>query len=254
MRQRDVWSPWMGSSHTATLRTLYEIGHFITHADPICEHLRWPDEYPLFVLNMANFSLDQRFSKEKARQITTFTLPITALDSEITSLLPESVFMHKRLQCGLLHRVDCMCLDTSRLAPCAYLATYPLSNASTLTGRRKFCPRCYTDYAVNIAPDAAPGRPDGRMLVFTAWKCLCNGTKRSHYWRSHLTSANPERDYAPGHAHWSYEAGPSHPLKHEINVAEIQRFIASARSSPRVSPLEYSYAAVARAGLVRCHN
>ena len=40
VRQRDVWSPWMGSSHTATLLTLYEIGHVITYADPICEHLR----------------------------------------------------------------------------------------------------------------------------------------------------------------------------------------------------------------------
>jgi len=71
VRQRDVWSPWMGSSHTATLLTLYEIGHVITYADPICEHLRRTDEYPFLVMNIANFSLDQRLSKDRARQITT---------------------------------------------------------------------------------------------------------------------------------------------------------------------------------------
>ncbi|KAK0724394.1 hypothetical protein B0H67DRAFT_103593 [Lasiosphaeris hirsuta] len=236
MRQRDVWPPWMGPGHTATLRTLYEIGHVITHADPICEHLRWADEYHFLVPNMANFSLDQRFSEEEARRIATFSLPITTLDSQITPLLPERVFMNKRLQCALFHMVDCMCLD------------------STPFGALKCCPRCYADYSVNIAPDAAPGRPDGRLLVFTTWKCLGSGTERSHYWLSHLTSANSERHYALGHAHWSYEPGPSHPLKHEINVTEIQRFIASARSSPRESPLEYSYTAVAGPGFVRCHN
>ncbi|KAK0712139.1 hypothetical protein B0T21DRAFT_375991 [Apiosordaria backusii] len=238
MRQQDVWSPWMGPGHTATLRTLYEIGHVITHADPICEHLGWADEYPFLVPNMANFSLDQRFSEEEARRIATFSLPITALDREITPLLPESVFMHKRLQCALFHRVDCMCPD------------------SIAFGALKGCPRCYTDYAVNIAPDPAPGRPDGRLLVFTTWKCLGNGTESSHYWRSHLTSANPERHYGLGHAHWSYESGRAHPFKHEINVAEIQSFIASARSSLRESPPEYSYTWYGRrrAGFVRCHN
>jgi len=39
MRQQDVWTPWMAPDHTATLRTLYEIGCILTYADPICQHL-----------------------------------------------------------------------------------------------------------------------------------------------------------------------------------------------------------------------
>ncbi|KAK3348830.1 hypothetical protein B0T25DRAFT_581903 [Lasiosphaeria hispida] len=38
MKQEDIWVPWMGSGNTATLRTLYEIGHTLRHADVICRH------------------------------------------------------------------------------------------------------------------------------------------------------------------------------------------------------------------------
>jgi len=40
MRQQDGFTPYMGPGHTATPQTLYEIGHIVTHADPICGHLR----------------------------------------------------------------------------------------------------------------------------------------------------------------------------------------------------------------------
>ena len=39
-RQQDGFAPYMGPGHTATPQTLYEIGHIVTHADPICGHLR----------------------------------------------------------------------------------------------------------------------------------------------------------------------------------------------------------------------
>ncbi|KAK1753969.1 hypothetical protein QBC47DRAFT_361965 [Echria macrotheca] len=135
----------------------------------------------------------------------------------------QSASIHKRLQCALFHKVDCMCYH------------------SIAFGALKCCPLCDTDFAINIAPDAAPGWPDARVLVFTTWKCLGDGTKRSRYWRSHQTPAEPgsERHYGPGHAHWTYESG-SCKLKHTINVPEIQRLIALARSSPKGCPPQYS--------------
>lgn len=74
----------------------------------------------------------------------------------------------------------------SRSKLCTYLVP-PLSNADMLTGCRRCCPRCSTDYAVNIVPDAAPGRPrDGSWysLHGNAWatgiKGLDTGRHISH--------------------------------------------------------------------------
>ena len=104
-RQQDVFAPWMGPgpNHPATIRTLYEIGYILTHADPICSHLQWAEEYPFLIPNMANFGLDP-----------TFSLPITALDLEpqAAPLLPGRAETHKRLWCALFHRADCECPDS----------------------------------------------------------------------------------------------------------------------------------------------
>ncbi|KAK0622021.1 hypothetical protein B0T17DRAFT_309328 [Bombardia bombarda] len=232
MRQQDVWVPWMGPNHTATLRTFYEIGHIVTHADPICGHLRWEDEYPFLIPNMANFGLHQRFSEDEARKITTFSLPLHALNSYTAPLLPGQVCIHKRLRCALFHGhgVLCRCRD------------------SIAFNALRCCPRCDTDYAVNIVPDVAPGRPEGRLLVFTTWKCLGDGSASSGYWRPHQTSTAPSdlRYYELAHAHYQFESGDARPNTYEIDVDEIIERIASARENPREAPPEYT--AVAEPG------
>jgi hypothetical protein len=114
MRQRDAFAPWIGPDHTVSLRTLYEIGHLVTHADPICGHLRWEEEYPFLVPNLANLALDmdQRFGEEETRRIPAFSLPIT-LDNQAAPLMAEETAnMHPRLRCALLHKTGCICRDS----------------------------------------------------------------------------------------------------------------------------------------------
>jgi len=124
-----------GPGHTAMLRTLYEIGHVITHADPICEHFRWADEYHFFVSNMVNFwgfdklRFNDQEEAEQVRRISTFSLPLTALDTETWTTTPlnlENAFMHKKLKCALFREVDCLCPDrtvfgTLYVNTCTYL-------------------------------------------------------------------------------------------------------------------------------------
>ncbi|KAK4163770.1 hypothetical protein QBC43DRAFT_335180 [Cladorrhinum sp. PSN259] len=173
MQQQDVYAPCIGSNHVAI--TLYEIGHIITDADPICRHLRWAEEYPFFITNLANFGLDT-------------SSPMGKVDTCI----------HKRLQY----------------------------------------------YAINIIPDAA--RPDGRLLVFTIWKCLGNGNEIhvSTYWNAHLTAGPPKRWYGLGHAYYTFEGpGRNAPNTYEIDINEIYKSVASVRESCR-EPLP-DYTAVA---------
>ncbi|KAK0719175.1 hypothetical protein B0H67DRAFT_660556 [Lasiosphaeris hirsuta] len=127
MRQQDVLATYIGPNHTATPLTLYEIGHTLSHTDPIYRHLRWAQEYPFLVPNMARFGVDP-----------TFSLPMNALAYETAPLQPGQVDMHKRLRCALLHEADYDCLDSVAFAALRY------------------CPHCYTDYAINIVPDVAP--------------------------------------------------------------------------------------------------
>lgn len=106
MRQRDAFAPWIGPDHTVSLRTLYEICRLVTHADPICGYLRWEEEYPFLVPNLANLSLHQRFNEDDPRRITD-------LDRDSCPFMPEeTVNMHPRLRCALLHKTGCSCRDS----------------------------------------------------------------------------------------------------------------------------------------------
>ncbi|KAK0750049.1 hypothetical protein B0T18DRAFT_445771 [Schizothecium vesticola] len=114
MRQQDAFAPYIGADYTVSLRTLYEIGRLVTHADPICGHLRWEEEYPFLVPNLLNLGLDmdQRFGEEETRRIPAFSLPMTP-DIECAPLMEEeTVNIHPRLRCTLLHKTGCICRDS----------------------------------------------------------------------------------------------------------------------------------------------
>ncbi|KAK0703958.1 hypothetical protein B0T26DRAFT_681578 [Lasiosphaeria miniovina] len=99
MRQQDAFAPWIGPDRTVSLQTLYEIGRLVTHADPICGHLQWGEEYSFLVPNLANFGLHQRFSEDETRRITAFSFPIAALNNEVAPLMAgETANMHPRLR------------------------------------------------------------------------------------------------------------------------------------------------------------
>lgn len=109
---------------------------------------------------------------------------------------------------------------------------FPSPNDMLITNRRS-CPWCFTDYAVDIVPDSAPGRRKGRLLVFTTWKYLSDGSaSRRWHWTTHQTSGRPERFYPPGQIYQSFE--DDH--KYKMDVAEIQQCVASARESRREAP------------------
>ena len=120
MRQRDAFAPWIGPDHTVSLRTLYEIGHLVTHADPICGHLRWEEEYPFLVPTLANLGLYLRFSEDETRRITD-------LGNEVAPLMAEEAAnMHPRLRCALLHKTGCICRDSIVFGSlCVLLARLP---------------------------------------------------------------------------------------------------------------------------------
>ncbi|KAK1753546.1 hypothetical protein QBC47DRAFT_45855 [Echria macrotheca] len=169
MRQQDVWEPQMGPDGIPTLQTLYEIGHILVHADPICQHLRWDAQYPLLVQDMSKFRLDQYFGNSKDERSAYYLLPRDTLNGEVDSLLPYREKVSKVLQCVLLHPVGCVCGESIEL------------NVINT------CEECYTDYAVRVLPGSVPGHPERRFLVFTTWKCLGNGSPASKEWRSHQT-------------------------------------------------------------------
>lgn len=113
MRQRDAFAPCIGGQ-TVSLRTLCEISHLITYADPICGHLRWEEEYPFLVPNLENLGLemDKRFG-EADNRIPAFSPPFTALDNQLAPLTEEeTVNIHPRLRCALLHKTGCSCRDS----------------------------------------------------------------------------------------------------------------------------------------------
>jgi hypothetical protein len=139
MRQQDGFAPWIGPNRTVLLRTLYEIGRLVTYADPICGHLRWGEEYPFLVPNLANLSFYQRFSEDETRRITAFSLPITAfslpitaLDNKVASLMAgETGNIHPRLRCALLHKTGCVCRDSIAFGS-LYVLPAPSPNATCL--------------------------------------------------------------------------------------------------------------------------
>jgi len=225
MRQQDVFAPYMGPDHTATPQTLYEIGHIMTHADPICGHLRWSEEYPFLVPHMAGVGLDSKLGDEDARRLGDFSLPITWLnDQNMVPLerLAASAPIPKRLWCALFHAAPCMCAD------------------SVPFGVVRSCPRCHTDYAVNVVPDAVPGWPKARLFVFTTWKFLGNGIAKCNYWSSHMTSAPPKRRYGLGYMHFCFESRPSQDYVYNINIEETQARVVLARLTRRDVPPAYT--------------
>ncbi|KAK5660444.1 hypothetical protein OQA88_12988 [Cercophora sp. LCS_1] len=228
MRQQDVLASYIGPDHTATARTLYEIGHTLTHADPICRHLQWAEEYPFLIPNMGKFGLDP-----------TFSLPIGTQVSDTAPLQPLAANgnihgqIHKRLQCALFHAADCNCVY------------------SVAFSALRSCPHCYTDYAINIVPDVAPGRSNGKLLVFTTWKCLGDGKATCDSWKTHQNSEPPNRWYGPGHAIWTFEwSDNSHENMHKVNARETQHFVASVRAKRREAQPQAppQYTAVAEPG------
>ncbi|KAK3353934.1 hypothetical protein B0T25DRAFT_545684 [Lasiosphaeria hispida] len=173
----------MGPGNTATLRTLYEIGHTLRHADAICRHCRWDEEYPLLVPNMADFPIGQ--VSQDTEPISPFSLPIVAMKRETRPLLEEASRIHERLRCAPSHGVQCLC------------------PASTHWGAVKSCPRCHTDFAVSIM--LSPVQHEMRCFVFTTWKYLGSGSQNC-YWRSHTDKIGlPLREHQPGSIYHGYE-------------------------------------------------
>ncbi|KAK1830685.1 hypothetical protein QBC39DRAFT_105869 [Podospora conica] len=224
MRQQDVFAPWMGPGHTMTPQTLYEIDHLITNADPICRHLQWSEEYPFLVPQMASVGPVGHWTDEEARQLAEFSLPITALDGQTTAISAETSGIHKRLRCALLHKTPCTCPDS-----------VPFSAVRS-------CPRCDTDFAVNIVPDKVPGSPQARLLVFTTWKLLGDGSAgyRRLFWDPHTTSGSPNRSYSPGHAHFFFESQPRDSHTYSIDRGDIQARVSLARFAQREAPPHYT--------------
>ncbi|KAK5651939.1 hypothetical protein OQA88_11481 [Cercophora sp. LCS_1] len=228
MRQQDVWAPAMGPGHTATLQTLYEIGHLITH---ICRHFRWGDKYPFLVPHMPSFGLDQNFGDDEVtlRQITSFLLPIDALNGHTAPLLSAKEYIHKRLRCALFHfhGAGCECPDSI-----AFNAV-------------RSCPRCNTDFTVSVTPDTVSAGPEGRLLVFTTWKSLGNGKPYPGDWESHLTSSPSNRPSAHGLNQIYFEVWPRHDFVYKINLKEIQQRVTLVRESrtQRDAPPEHTAAA-----------
>ena len=218
MRQQDVFAPYMGPGHTVTPQTLYEIGHVITHADPICGHLWWSEEYPFLIPHIASVGLDYKFSDDDPRQVTDFSLPITSLNGQNIPQLAASAQIQKRLRCALFHAAHCMCAD------------------SVPFGAVRSCPRCHTDYAVSIVPDAVPGWPEARLFVFTTWKFLGEGIAQDIYWSSHITSAPPRREYGLGYMHLYFESRPRQDYIYNINIEDTQARVALARLTRRDVP------------------
>lgn len=124
MRQQDALTPFMGLGNTCSLRTFYEIGYILTHTDPICRHVRWEQEYPFLVPDMARFGLEDLFTKQDAEQAKTFSLPLAALHSYTSPLLAEKDRIHPRLRCALFHKENCDCEDS--IAFGAVYVQYPL--------------------------------------------------------------------------------------------------------------------------------
>jgi hypothetical protein len=230
----------MGLGHTATLRTLYQIGHIVTHADPICRYLRWKDEYPFFIANIASFGLDRLFSEEKVNQITSFSLPLTALDDQTCPLLTEKTQIHERLRCALLE-LQAVCVKGAfRSTSCTYLSlppplALPKRYTAVLIPPRRSCPRRHTDYAVSVVPDADPSQPEGRLLVFTTWKGLGDGSSNDRFWKSHQMSAPPEgRIYGFGYMRWFFDKLDSfNDITYRVDAEEIHQCVALARSKWR---------------------
>jgi len=161
---------------------------------------------------MASCGLGHQFCHKDARQVADFSLPITALNGQTTPRLAEKETpVHKRLRCALFHEATCICPDSISFSAV------------------RSCPRCHTDYAVNIVPDAVPGWPGVRLLVFTTWKFLGEGNPRDHYWRSHSTSALPHRIYGLGYMYSTYESRPSRDYVYKINIEDIQARVTLAR-------------------------
>ncbi|KAK0754844.1 hypothetical protein B0T18DRAFT_425176 [Schizothecium vesticola] len=56
--------------------------------------------------------MDQRFGEEETRRIPAFSLPITP-DNEFAPLMDEeTINIHPRLRCTLLHKTGCICRDS----------------------------------------------------------------------------------------------------------------------------------------------
>lgn len=222
MCQQDVFAPRIGPGCAITPQTLYEISHVVTSADPICGHLRWSDEYPFLVLQMARFGLNQHLTEQEAHQVADFSQPIIVSNGQVTPFSAETAHIHKRLRCALFHEPPCMCLD------------------SVPFNAIRSCPRCHTDYTVSVVPDAIPGWPEARLLVFTTWKFLGEGNERDHYWPSHMTSGPPKRIYRLGYVHWCFESQPQEDNTYGIDIGDIQARVALARQSQREALPQYT--------------
>ncbi|KAK0705909.1 hypothetical protein B0T26DRAFT_788058 [Lasiosphaeria miniovina] len=205
-----------------TPRTLYEISHIVTSADPICGHLRWSDEYPFLVLQMARSGLDQHLTEQEAHQVADFSQPITALNRQVTPLSAETAHIHKRLRCALFHKASCTCLDS-----------IPFNAIRS-------CPRCHTDYTVSVVSDSIPGWPEARLLVFTTWKFLGVCNDQDYFWSSHITSGPPKRVYSPGYMHYCFESQPQDHNTYAIDIGDIQARVALARQRQREANPQYT--------------
>ncbi|KAK5658431.1 hypothetical protein OQA88_1820 [Cercophora sp. LCS_1] len=181
MKREDVWEPFsiIDKQSTVSVKTLYELGHAIVHADRICRHCSWAEEYSYLVPQMQAFTSNP--------EMASYSLPISAVENETEiASIPTTSLGRERLECALFHKPLCQCL------------------ASVHHGGVRSCPICYTDFVFNVFPIVGGGRGVSRCFVFTTWKHLENGNTSDPYrfWNSHV-EANPK--WGPASVYTQYE-------------------------------------------------
>ncbi|KAK4447265.1 hypothetical protein QBC34DRAFT_410203 [Podospora aff. communis PSN243] len=228
MQQQDLLALYIGPGHIVTPKTLYEIGHVITNADPICGHLRWTDEYSYLIPQTASFSFDQHLTKQETRQISEFSLPITAFDGQTTQLPAAGLpHIHDRLRCAVFHGLPCRC------------------PASVHFNAIRSCPRCHTDFTVSIVPDDRLGAgPEARFLALPTWKFLGDNYKSGSFWASHAKPASSKRVYGPAFMYGRFNPdGMDHNTYHPEDD-DIQGRVALIRLARREQEVPPQYTAV----------
>ncbi|KAK4161400.1 hypothetical protein QBC43DRAFT_357960 [Cladorrhinum sp. PSN259] len=202
MKNEDVWVPSVmspsgsGERPRITFQTVYEVGHTILHAEPICHHRSWDTEYPFLI----------------SGAFVSYSAPIdSSAASGYSSKIMDPKHLPEQLECALTHDNGCLC------------------SASTYWGAVRSCPCCFTDYAISVVP--VPGGPIWkRAIIFTSWKNFGQGhpveVEVDEYWDSHVDTTNGSwrGRSVPGAVYLDYEG-----------VHILHRFSTNSRYQPEIS-------------------
>jgi len=80
------------------------------HADPICNHSRWDQEYGFLLAYIPDFFGDLR--KDQRKELASYLLPVKEFESRfghVTSEDGKEFSQYERLTCVLTHKVGCQC-------------------------------------------------------------------------------------------------------------------------------------------------